>query len=373
MKKILACTALLLLLTSCALPSNNDNTADPATIRLSEYLYVKKAPTASWQPYFTGAEPEWQYKSDEPWASFNGGESYSSNQGPALDAHESLYPYISELADYAGCYVSANGYLTVMLTNPSRQQASLIGERAAAPCWIIAAAYPLETLLRARGETVEVLDTWTNDHPDAPVAWYGAGIDEVGNRVEISLQGSGIARLLSELDFPDYVDFIYAPTIDASLTHEIPHEPRTAWERGGVTITSARESYPIGATFLLVTASHNVDGQRLYAPEYPLKIEKYAEGEWFDISGDFAVNDVYREVFDVAAGMEKTVQMSIFTPETLGPGLYRATYLGHVCLSSSGDTTLSSAIAGADRADHVSFEFTVTADAEPLPPQEDPK
>jgi hypothetical protein len=153
-------------------------------------------------------------------------------------------------------------------------------------------------------------------------------------------------------------------TVDPSQPHDIPHMPKTSWEKDGVTIKSERESYPFGTKSIPVTASHNVENMHLYAPNSVLSVEKYVDSEWCDVSGNFFMNDIYVEIFDIPAGVDKTVYLEIVTPETLGPGLYRATYHGHVCLSSSGDTSINSAIAGIGGKDMVTFEFIITTDGE---------
>lgn len=339
-----------------------------SAMRISEELYVKEA-SVKWKPYFTGEEPEWIYNPDEPWAWNPDGES-SRNQASGHQSHQDLYAYLTNCDYYAGCYINSDGYLTIMLTNPTLKKVEEITERSDAPVWIIAAKYPYNTLQKAFDETWAAIIKWKDEHPDVPLSIYGGGIDESENCVSITLQGSGIPRLLSEYDFPKYIEFIYPPTVDASEPHEVPHEPKTIWERNGVTIKSTRESYPVGTTFLLVTASHTVQNQRLYAPYSSLRVEKYANGEWYDISGYFSTDLVYIEIFDIPSGEEKTAQLNIVTPETLGVGLYRATYGGHVCLSSTGDTNINSAIVGVESGDNVAFEFTVTEDAEPLPPRE---
>jgi hypothetical protein len=344
-----------------------------AQIRISEDLYTKKAPVASWKPYFTGEKQEWEFSPGQPW-SFSKDDGYSTNQEPGLIASESLYSHLIASADYSGCYVNANGYLTVMLAKPSRKRAKEIGELSAAPVWIVAAEYTYNLLNKAEGETRDALTSWLDEHPDVPVAIYASYAAQLENRVVFELHGSGIPQLLGALDLPDYVEFVYTPTIDASLPHDIPHKPLTAWERDGVIIKSARESYPVGAKFLMVTASHNVENKRLYAPHSYLHIEKYANGEWYDICGDFAETQEYLEMFDIPAGEEKTVHMWIITPETLGIGLYRATYRGQVCLAtkltSTGSIPTGSEITRKHPDDNVTFEFTVTFDAEPLPPYE---
>lgn len=339
-----------------------------SSIRISEELYVKEA-SVKWEPYFTGEEPEWIYNPDEPWAWNRDGET-SHDQASGLQAHQSLYAYFTECDNYAGCYINSDGYLTVMLTNPTVKQTQEISGLSAAPVWIIAAKYPYKILQKAQEEIWDAITSWISDHPDVPLSLYGGGIDDMENCLKITMQGSGIPRLLSEFDFPAYIEFEYNPTVDASEPHDIPREPNTVWERDGVTIKSARESYPVGTTFILVTASHTVQNQRLYAPYASLRVEKYANGEWYDISGNFFTNSLYIEIFDIPAGEEKTARLNIVTPETLGVGLYRATYSGHVCLSSSRDTTINSAIVGVERGDNVTFEFTVTQDAEPLPLRE---
>jgi len=37
----------------------------------------------------------------------------------------------------------------------------------------------------------------------------------------------------------------------------------------------------------------------------PLSVEKYVNGEWYDISGNFSMNSSYAEIFNVPAGEEK--------------------------------------------------------------------
>lgn len=145
-----------------------------------------------------------------------------------------------------------------MLTNPNLKKAKEITERSSAPVWIIAAKYPYNTLQKAFDETWAAIMAWKDEHSDITLSIYGGYVDESENCVSITLQGSGIPRLLSEYDFPKYIKFEYNPTVDASEPHDIPREPNTVWEKDGVTIKSARKSYPGGATFVLVTASHTV-------------------------------------------------------------------------------------------------------------------
>jgi hypothetical protein len=332
-----------------------------AKIRLSEELYMPDISLTGWKPCFTGEEPEWKYNPDEPWISNrNGGN--SPIQTPASEAHMSLYPFLESYANYAGCYVNSNGYLTVMLTEPTAGQANEIAEQSAAPVWIVAANYSYETLRKALDEVFPAITSWLGEHPDAPIGGMSGGIHDDDNRVYLNLSGSGIPRLLDEFDFPGCIELVYTLSVDPSEPHEIPRAPVTSWEKDGVTIKSARESYPVGTTSIPVTASHDVENVRLYAPDSLLSVEKYVGGEWYDVSGNFFMNDLYMEIFDIPTGVEKTVYLEIVTPEMFGAGLYRATYHGHVCLSSSGDTTINSAIAGIGGKDMVNFEFVVTVD-----------
>ena len=334
-----------------------------AKIRLSEDLYLPVISLTGWEPYFTGEEPEWKYNPGEPWLWNRDGEN-SPIQTPASDAHMSLYPFMESYANYAGCYVNSNGYLTVMLTEPTIEQANEIAQRSAAPVWIVAATYSYETLRKALEEVFPAITSWMDEHPEAPIGGLSGGIRDDDNRVYLNLSGSGIPQLLDAFDFPACIELVYTMTVDPSGPHDIPRAPETSWEKDGVTIKSARESYPVGTASIPVTASHDDENMRLYAPDSVLSVKKYAGGEWYDVSGNFDMTGEYREIFDIPAGVEKTVYLEIVTPETLGPGLYRATYHGHVCLSSSGDTTINSAIAGIGGKDRVTFEFIIIADAE---------
>lgn len=337
---------------------------DPSKVHLSEELYAPGASVADWEPYFTGEEPVWNYNPDKPWASFiHTDNSYSQNQAPAMEAHQVLYSYFMSSNDYAGCYVNCNGYLTVLLVGPTIERALEIAELSPSPLWIIAAEYSYKILDQAQQEAVRTIIEWIDEHPDIPAAFRSSGVYDDDNRVRLSLQGSGVPLLLSAFDFPDCIEIIYTPTITASERHDVPRIPVIAWEKDGVTIKSAYVSYPVGTTSLFVTASHNVENMRLYAPDAPLSVEKNADGEWYDISGSFSIQDIYCEILDIPAGEKKTVELRIVTPETLGPGLYRARFGGHVCLSSTGDTTTNSAIAGISGKDIVTFEFLIAEDA----------
>jgi len=348
-----------------AVAVNETSPQEPATvkIRLSEELYEPEKSIDTWEPYFTGEEPEWLYNPDQPWLWIREAPG-SSNQNPASNAHASLSPFMESYANYAGCYVNSNGYLTVMLTEPTVEQAREIAERSGAPVWIVAAQYSYEILKKALEEAYPAVASWMEGHPDVPIGGLSGGIRDDDNRVYLNLSGSGIPLLIEAFDFPGCIVLDYTITVDPSEPHAIPRAPVTAWEKDGVTIKSARESYPVGTMSIPVTASHNVDNMRLYAPDALLSVDKYVDGEWHDVSGGFMWNDLYLEIFDIPAGEEKTVYLEIVTPETLGPGLYRATYNGHVCLSPSGDTTINSAIAGIGGKDPVTFEFTITTDAE---------
>jgi hypothetical protein len=327
-------------------------------IRLSEELYQPDVSLTGWQPYFTGEEPEWTYNPNEPWLWNRDGEN-STVQTPAMDAHASLFSFFESFAGYAGCYVNSNGYLTVVLTEPTMEKVNEIAQRSAAPVWIVTATYSYSTLRKALDEVFPAITNWMAEHPEAPIGGLSGGIRDDVNRVYLNLSGSGIPQLLDAFDFPGCIELVYTLTIDPSQPHDIPRAPETSWEKDGVTIRSARESYPVGTSSIPVIARHNVENMRLYAPDSLLSVEKYVGGEWYDVSGNFFSHDVYMEIFDIPAEVEKTVYLDIVTPETLGPGLYRATYHGHVCLSSSGDTTMNSAIAGIGGRDMVTFEFIV--------------
>lgn len=332
----------------------------PAKIRLSEELYIPQTSLSGWQPYFTGEEPEWAYNPDEPWSWARDGDN-SFDQTHAMDAHTSLYTFLESFSGYAGCYVNSNGYLTVVLAEPTMDKVNEISQRSAAPVWIVAADYSYSTLRRALDEVFPAITTWMAEHPEAPIGGLSGGIRDDINRVHLDLSGSGIPQLLDAFDFPGCIELAYTLTIDPSQPHDIPRVPETQWEKDGVTIRSASDTYPVGTTSIPVIASHVVENMRLYAPESVLSVEKYADGEWYDVSGNYFRDAVYKEILDIPAGVEKTVYLEIVTPETLGPGLYRATYGGHVCLSSSRDTTINSAIAGIGGRDVVTFEFVISA------------
>ena len=127
-------------------------------------------------------------------------------------------------------------------------------------------------------------------------------------------------------------------------------------------IRSDRDSYPAGTKSLKIIASHNLEGKRLYAPSAAIIAEKFMNGEWYNISGNFVTTSEYTEIFNIPAGEDKTVELDIVTPETLGLGLYRATFPGHVWLSSTGEWDISDAITGIGGKDRVIFEFAVTID-----------
>ena len=330
-----------------------------AKIRLSDELYMPEISVTGWKPYFTGEEPEWLYNPDEPWAWNRDGEN-SFDQTAATDAHMSLYPYLESYANYAGCYVNSNGYLTVMLTEPTIEQADEISGRSAAPIWIVASQFSYGNLRKALDEVFPAITSWMDEHPEAPIGGLSGGIHDDVNRVYINLSGSGIPQLLEAFDFPECINLVYTLTIDPSLSHDLPRAPVTAWEKDGATIKCAQESYPVGTTSLRVTASHDAPKMRMYAPDAFLSVEKYVDGEWYDVSGNFFSDDVYAEILDIPAGVEKTVNLEIATPETLGPGLYRATYNGFVWLSPTGDWDMNCAIAGIGGRDNVSFEFAIS-------------
>ena len=342
-------------------------------IRLSEDLYIQ-AVLVDWEPYFTGVEPVWRYNPDQPWSSLQHDQGFgrsSYNQDPGHEAFGFLHSHIERKANFAGCFINVEGYLTVMLVDPTLEQAQEIAMLSAVPVWIIAAKYPYSTLRRAQDEAWNTIIAWIDENPDSAVSLFSGGVDTIKNRVNIELHGSGVPHLLSLLDFPEYVKFIYTPIGAAINPHDIPHNPNTIWERSGVTIKNARESYPVGTTFLLITANHNVEGKRLFAPDSPLGVEKYINGKWTDMSGGFIMSLVYSEILDIPAGVEKTVQLGIVTSEILGPGLYRATYFGQLYLSATENFTGTDAIVGVHHGDNVTIEFIITEDAEPLPPWKD--
>jgi len=335
---------------------------DPPLIRLSEDLYLPEISLSDWEPYFTGAEPMWAYNPDEPWASFKAGDLSSRNQTPGLDAYDALYSYITSTANYAGCYINSNGYLTILLTNPTTEQANEIAEKSPEPVWIISARYTYTTLEKALDEGINAMLSWIEEHPEVSAAIYSGFPDILESRVKINMFGSGVPQVLSAFDLPDCIIIEYTPIPAAAEPHDIPHEPETVWEKDGVTIRSAKDSYPVGIKSLQITASHNVEGKRLYAPSGLISVEKYMNGEWCDISGNFVTTSEYTEIFNIPAGEDKTVELDIVTPETLGLGLYRATFPGHVWLSSTGEWDISDAITGIGGKDRVIFEFAVTID-----------
>ena len=341
-------------------------------IRLSEDLYIEPAPTGNWTPFFTGDEPVWSYNPQKPWADRWSADSFSWNQWPGIEAYTSLYTFFRTHPNFAGGYVNIEGFLTVMMVNPTDETAQEIGELSPYPVWIIEAEFPRRLLYRAQREVVDILNEWIKNNPDVSVSWSSIGVATIENRVSVPLSGSGAPVLIAAMDFPDYVEFIVSHTFDPSAVHEIPRSPVSVWERAGVTVKSARESYPIGTDFLLITAFHEVEGMRLFAPYSPLTVEKYVDGEWINVSGDFSVFAMYTEIFDIPAGHEKTVQIGIITPETLGPGLYRAIYRGSFRLARSGmylgwDGDYISVSSPDDK---IVLEFIITPDAEPLPPRE---
>ena len=336
---------------------------DSSLIRLSEELYMPEISMSGWEPYFTGDEPEWKYSPDEPWASFSVGDLYAYNQTPGTDAYQALYYYLTSTANYAGGYINCNGYLTILLTNPTIEQTNEIAEKSPAPVWIISARYSQKTLEKALNEGISALLSWIEDHPEVSASVYSGGVYDDKNQVRINMQGSGVPKVLSAFHLPDCIKIEYTPIPAAAEPHDIPYEPRTVWEKDGVTIRSARDNYPVGTITLQITASHNVEGKRLYAPSAALSVEKYMDGEWHNISGSFASTSEYREIFDIPAGEVKTVELNIVTPETLGPGLYRAIFGGHVWLSDTGEWDIGNAIAGIGGKENVIFEFAIAADA----------
>lgn len=133
-------------------------------MRISEELYVKEA-SVKWEPYFTGEEPEWVYNPDEPWT-WNPDGNSSRNQALGQQAYQDLYAYLANCDYYAACYINSDGYLTVMLTNPTLKKVKEITERSAAPVWIIAAKYPHDTLQKAFDETWAAIAAWKDEHPE---------------------------------------------------------------------------------------------------------------------------------------------------------------------------------------------------------------
>ena len=342
---------------------------DAPRIRLSESLYTTASVT-DWEPYFTGEEPVWRYNPEQPWATWEQGEERSRDQDVGVSAYIALNTFLEGHPNFAGFYVNIEGFLTVMMVNPTYEIVEQIKEKSPYPVWIIAAEFSYDILRRAQNESFSAITSWIEENPDIAVSMSTAYTATIENRVRINLQGSGVPTLLDALEFPDFIEFAYTPTVDASLPHDIPRSPNTVWERDGVTIRSVRESYPVGTTFLLITGSHNVEGMRLFAPYSPMRVEKYVDGEWFDLSGDFFTPGIYTEIFDIPASEEKTIQISIVTPETLGPGLYRANFRSFASLAENDMNLFNNAIVGREPGDHIIIEFIVTHDAEPLPPRE---
>ena len=344
---------------------------DTPRIRLSEFLYVSPASLTDWEPYFTGEEPVWTYHPEEPWAPWEvGGGRFSAGYQVGLAAFDALHTFLEGHPNFAGFHINIAGFLTVRMVNPTHEIVEQIKEKSPYPVWIIAEEFSYDVLRRAQDESFSAIISWLEENPDVAVSIFSAYTAVIENRVRINLQGSGVPTLLDALDFPDFIEFVYTPTVDASLPHDIPRNPNTIWERDGVTIRSVRESYPVGTTFLLISGSHNVEGMRLFAPYSPMGIEKYVDGEWFDLSGNFIVPGIYTEIFDIPASEEKTLQISIMTPETLGPGLYRANFRSFVSLAENDMNLFNNAIVGREPGDHIVIEFIVTHDAEPLPPRE---
>ena len=312
----------------------------------------------SWEPYFTGDEPEWRFNPEAPWV-WNREIQGSENQSAGINAHQSLYGFLSGLDNYAGAFINSEGYLTVLLSDPTAEQASEIAARSAAPVWIVAADYSLSELELALDSAVSEIQSWINENPGHVIGPKGWWVDQQNNVAVIEISGSGVPALLEATNFPSHVSIDWQPTVDPSIPHDIPRTPVTIWERDGVIIRGTYESYPEGVTHLYITALHNVEGMRMFAPYSPLRVDKYVDGEWIDVSGNFFIHDVYMEIFDIPAGQEKTVSLSIITPETLGSGLYRATYGGFIALAATSDISIHDAVVGAQSGDNVYFEFVI--------------
>ena len=311
-----------------------------------------------WEPYFTGDEPEWQFNPEAPWE-WNREIQGSDNQSAGVNAHQSLYGFLSVLDNYAGAFINSEGYLTVLLSGPTAEQASEIAARSEAPIWIVAADFSLSELELALDSAVSEIQSWINENPGhviGPKAWW---VSQQNNVAVIEISGSGVPALLEASNFPSHVNINWLPTVDPSMPHDIPRAPITIWERDGVMIRGTYESYPEGVTHLYITALHNVEGLRMFAPYSPLRVDKYVDGEWINVSGIFFSHGIYIEIFDIPAGEEKTVSLSIVTPETLGPGLYRATYGGFIALAATSDRSIHDAVVGAQYDDNVYFEFVI--------------
>lgn len=242
-------------------------------IRFSEELYLPDISLNDWSPYFTGEEPKWEYNPDKPWLWDRDGDS-SPDQTPAGDAHMSLYPFWESYTNYAGCFVNSNGYLTVILTEPTIEQANEIAGLSAAPVWIVAANYSYETLRKALDEVFPAIKSWIDEHPESPIGDLSGGIHDDDNRVYLNLSGSGIPELLDAFDFPDCIELVYTLTVNPFQPQDISRAPVTLWEKDGVTIKSALESYPVDTTSIPVIASHVIENMHLYAPDSLLSVEK---------------------------------------------------------------------------------------------------
>ncbi len=139
----------------------------------------------SWKPYYTGESRDWAQ--EKPWSEAN--DAPVDNQDEGLDAYFDLYPGVLGQEDYGGCYINASGALTVMVVNPTEERAKEYAEKTETGFWIIAADYTYQELKEAQEQYMDKIDQWITAHPKAYLKFNSCGIDEVENRVMISLSG----------------------------------------------------------------------------------------------------------------------------------------------------------------------------------------
>jgi hypothetical protein len=293
------------------------------------------------QPFYTGDETVSPMGDAQPWEISADGSAHAES----YDDTEK----IERQDDYCGHYLNCSGTYTVVVKNPTKKRAREYARMLDGDIWVVQGEYTWDELTKAMKKAAELLES----HMAA------AAIDPVSNRVECDVYGADVARFADAGLFSPCVNVYYAGELIwergemAAENESVPYAPISGADIDGINARASmgRGEYPPECEYI----SFNVElSSGFCALELGGGLEKYVDGEWKSVAGEYAPMDLncLTDTFETARTVITRGTWSYMIPtgkyEKLGAGLYRL----RACRVEGGE--------------YADLEFVITPDAAPL-------
>ena len=292
------------------------------------------------KPFYTGDETVSAMGGTQPWE-------ISADGTVQAESYENAEKIVKQ-DDYCGHYLNSSGTYTVVVKNPTKKRAREYAKMLDGDIWVIQGEYTWAELTDARQNAEDLVNDCLAE----------SGIDPAMNRVVLDLYGAEAVKFADAELFSPCVNAYYAGEIIwergemAAKNESVAYAPISSVdiEDTNLRVSMGRSEYPLGCGYI----SFNVELPSGYcALEMGGGLEKYVDGKWRTVVGDYAHAgyDCLADAFAASRTVITRGTWSFMIPtekyETLGTGLYR------IKACRTGD-------------EYAVLEFTITDDATPL-------